>query len=449
MTTELRRMRGAGDSQPEVAARLLSAPFIAGIVGLAIVGATAFRPGGPAPVRSANPPGGPGAPAAEPAATGAGATQPTPPVPERSDGGRSRDAARRPAGSQPLAPRGEGNDPARTSTNGIAQPDPAEPLRDLRETHLGRIRQLTVGGENAEAYFDASGRRLIFQSTRDGRSCDQIYTMTSAGKDVRLVSTGRGRCTCAYWFPDGKRIVYSSTHLSSDACPPRPDYSKGYVWALHEAYEIFIANADGSDPVRLTDHPGYDAEATVSEDGSRIVFTSLREGDVDLYTMSADGKDVRRVTREPGYDGGAFFSPDGKRLVYRASRPRSTKLLEDWNALLKERLVRPTTLEIQVSNADGTGARAVTALGAASFAPCWLRDGRRILFASNHADTGGRNFDLYLVNDDGTGLERVTWCDRFDGFPIVSRDGKSIAFASNRGAAGPGETNIFIADWVP
>jgi Tol biopolymer transport system component len=260
-------------------------------------------------------------------------------------------------------------------------PIPADP----REKHLTNVRQLTFGGENAEAYFDATGKRLIFQATREGRSCDAIYSMTSEGRDVRMVSSGKGRCTCSYWFPDGKRVLYASTHGASPDCPPRPDFSRGYVWALYDAYEIYTAKPDGTDVRRITDHPGYDAEATIAEDGSKILFTSLRDGDVDLYTMQPDGSRVTRITREPGYDGGGFFSPDGKRIVYRASRPKTDAELTEWSALLRERLVRPTTLEIQIAGADGSGARALTSLGAASFAPCWFRDGKRILFASNKA----------------------------------------------------------------
>jgi TolB protein len=323
-------------------------------------------------------------------------------------------------------------------------PIPADP----RETHFVNVRQLTFGGENAEAYFDATGRRLIFQSTRDGHGCDAIYTMTAEGKDVRMVSSGKGRCTCSYYFPSGKRILYASTHGAAPDCPPRPDFSHGYVWALYDSYEIYTARPDGTDVRRITDHPGYDAEATISEDGSKILFTSLRDGDVDLYTMKPDGSKVTRITREPGYDGGGFFSPDGKRIVYRASRPRTETELAEWSALLKDRLVRPTTLEIQIANADGSGARALTSLGAASFAPCWFRDGKRILFASNKADPKGRDFDLYMIRDDGSGLERVTYNDTFDGFPLFSRDGKHLVFASNRHAVRPGETNIFMADWV-
>ncbi len=315
------------------------------------------------------------------------------------------------------------------------------------ERRLRNIRQLTFGGENAEAYFSFDDARLIFQSTRPPFACDQIFTMKVDGSDVRLVSTGKGRTTCAYFFPAGDRILYSSTHLASPDCPPRPDYSRGYVWALYDSYDIFSAKPDGSDLRRLTDTPGYDAEATISRDG-RVVFTSVREGDLDIYTMDLGGKNVRRLTSEVGYDGGAFFSPDGTKIVYRAHHPRTEAELADYRALLAQGLIRPMRLEIFVMNADGSEKRQVTSLGAASFAPYWHPDGKRIIFASNVHDPRGRNFDLYLVNLDGSGLERVTFEETFDGFPMFSHDGKRLVFASNRNAKQRGETNIFIADWV-
>jgi Tol biopolymer transport system component len=162
-----------------------------------------------------------------------------------------------------------------------------------RETRLRNVRQLTFGGENAEAYFSGDGKQLIFQSKRDGRGCDQIYTMRADGSDVRMVSTGAGATTCSYIFPDGRRILYASTHLASEDCPPAPDRSRGYVWAVHPGFDIFAADADGKNPKRLTSTPGYDAEATMSTDGRRIVFTSLRDGDLDIYSMDADGKNVK------------------------------------------------------------------------------------------------------------------------------------------------------------
>jgi Tol biopolymer transport system component len=316
------------------------------------------------------------------------------------------------------------------------------------ERHLRNIRQLTFGGENAEAYFSGDGTRLIFQSKRDGRECDQIYTMSVNGGKARMVSTGKGRTTCAYFFPDGRRILYSSTHLSSAACPPKPDYSRGYVWPIYPSFDIFTARPDGSQLKQLTKTPGYDAEATVSTDGKRIVFTSMRDGDLDIYTMDADGRNVRRLTTELGYDGGPFFSPDGKQIVYRAYHPQTPEEIARYKQKLAENVIEPNVFEIWVMNADGTNKRQVTKLGAASFAPYFFPDGRRIIFASNKHDPKGRNFDLYMINTDGSGLERITFNPTFDGFPMFSPDGRRLVFASNRNGKERGETNVFIADWV-
>ena len=317
-----------------------------------------------------------------------------------------------------------------------------------QEKHLRNLRQLTLEGENAEAYFSWDDRWLIFQSHTGEGNCDQIYIMDTAGQQRRLVSTGKGRTTCGYFYSNGKRILYASTHLGGDACPPPPDMSRGYVWALYESYDIFAANLDGSNLQRLTSTPGYDAEATLSRDGKKIVFTSVRDGDLEIYTMDADGKNVKRLTHEVGYDGGAFFSPDGKQIVYRAHHRTDPKQIEDYRALLREHLVRPTTLELFVMNADGSNQRQITHNGAANFAPFFHPDGKRIIFSSNHADPRGREFDLYLVNADGAGQERVTYEGGFDGFPMFTSDGKHLVFASNRHSRQPGDTNIFIADWV-
>ncbi|MFL5515716.1 MAG: TolB family protein [Gemmatimonadales bacterium] len=316
------------------------------------------------------------------------------------------------------------------------------------ERHLRNIRQLTFGGNNAEAYFSPDGRRLIFQRQEQvDAGCDQEYTMKVDGSDLRRVSNGAGRTTCGYWYPGGHRILYSSTFEHGTACPPPPDRSKGYVWPLNDL-KIYTARADGSDLVRLTRNDAYDAEATVSPDGRRIVFTSTRDGDIELYTMNVDGSDVRRVTRRVGYDGGAFFSPDATMLVWRAAYPESAADSNDYLGLLARKLVRPTRLELWVARADGSEARQVTELGAASFAPFFHPDGRRIIFASNYPDRRSRNFDLYLVNLDGSALERVTTSLEFDAFPMFSPDGRRLVFASNRNAAQPGETNLFIADWA-
>jgi TolB protein len=323
-----------------------------------------------------------------------------------------------------------------------------DPLRLPEEKHLRNIRQLTFGGENAEAYFSPDGKKLIFQSTRDGHECDQIYTMNIDGSDVRMVSTGKGRTTCSYFYQNGKRITYSSTHLASPDCPPKPDFSNGYVWAIYSGYDIFSAAPDGSDVKQITNTPGYDAESVISPNGKKIAFTSMRDGDLDIYTMDLDGKNVKRLTNEIGYDGGPFWSYDSKWIVFRANHPKTEKEKADYLALLKENLIRPTTLDIWVMKADGTGKRQVTNNDKANFAPYFFPDGKRVIFASNMADPKGRDFDLYSINVDGTGLERITFNPTFDGFPMFSPDGKKLVFASNRNDKIQGETNVFIADWV-
>lgn len=315
------------------------------------------------------------------------------------------------------------------------------------EPRLANLKQLTRGGENAEAYFSFDGSRLIFQSTRPGHDCDQIFTMNVDGSDQKLVSTGLGRTTCGYFYPDGKSILYASTHLGSRECPPVPSFEQGYVWPVYETYDIFRADADGKNLRRLTDAPGYDAEATISRDG-RIVFTSTRDGDMEIYSMNGDGTDVKRLTRRPGPDGGPFFSADGRYIVFRGREIGEGPERDDYFTLLKKALWRPTRLEIFVMDADGGNLRQVTRLGASSFAPFFHPDGRRIIFSSNLHDPDGRNFDLYLINVDGTGLERVTYNETFDGFPMFSPDGRRLVFASNRQASTEGETNIWIADWV-
>jgi Tol biopolymer transport system component len=315
------------------------------------------------------------------------------------------------------------------------------------ERHLVNIRQLTFGGENAEAYFSADGTRLIFQSTREGVACDQIFTMKIDGSDLKRVSTGDGRTTCGYFYPGGKTILYASTHEGGVACPPRPGFSRGYVWPIYASYDIYRANADGTGLTPLTRTPGYDAEATIAPDGL-ITFTSLRDGDMEIYTMRADGSDVRRLTNRPGPDGGPFFSWDGKQIAFRGRQLGPGKELDDYRSLLKEALWRPTELELFVMNRDGSNLRQVTKLGGANFAPSWHPDGTRLIFSSNIGDPKGRDFDIYLVNLDGSGLERVTFNNTFDGFPMFSPDGKKLVFASNRDAKSEGETNVFIADWI-
>ena len=319
---------------------------------------------------------------------------------------------------------------------------------DPRERRLANLRQLTFGGQNAEAYFDWTGARLIFQSTRPPFGCDQIFTMRVDGSDVRLVSTGRGRTTCSFFFPDGRRFIYASTHLGSADCPPPPDRSGGYVWPIYPTYDIFSADLESGSLTRLTDNDGYDAEGAVSPDGNRIVFTSFREGDLDLYAMDANGSNPRRLTDRLGYDGGAFFSWDGRFIVFRAGYPESAQEREEYASLLGQRLVRPRRLDIFVMKADGTGVTRVTRNGAANFAPFMHPNSQQVIFSSNLHDPSGRTFALYLIHVDGSGLERVTHADSFASFPMFSRDGARLVFCGNRNAGAPRELNVFIADWV-
>ncbi|MBI2608423.1 MAG: TolB family protein [Deltaproteobacteria bacterium] len=314
------------------------------------------------------------------------------------------------------------------------------------EKHFKRLKQLTFGGENAEAYFSYDEKKLIFQSTREGRKCDQIYTMKLDGTHKKMVSTGQGRTTCSYFLKNEERIIYSSTHLVSSECPPKPDFTKGYVWPLDD-YDIFSADLDGKSVERLTETPGYDAEATLSPDGTSLVFTSIRDGDLNIYTMDLDGKNVKKLTHELGYDGGAFFSFDGKMIVYRAYHPQTQEEITDYKNLLKENKIRPMNLHIFVMDRDGSNKKQVTNLTGANFAPFFHPDDKRIIFSSNHKDPKGRNFDLFIINIDGSGLEQITFSPSFDGFPMFTRDGKKLVFASNRNAELQGETNIFLADW--
>ena len=316
------------------------------------------------------------------------------------------------------------------------------------EKHLRNLKQLTFGGQNAEAYSSSDSTKLIFQSTRPPFACDQIFSMNIDGSDVKLLNSGKGRTTCGFFFPDGRRFIYASTHLGGNNCPPAPDRSQGYVWPVYPAYDIFSANLDGSKLTRLTKSPGYDAEGTISPDGKKIVFTSLRSGDLDIYTMNADGTNIKRLTSEKGYDGGPFFSWDGKTIVYRADHPKSKEELKEYQALLTQNLVRLTRAEIFMISADGSNKRQVTNNRAANWAPFPHPNNRQIIFSSNLHDPERKSFSLYLINVDGTALERLTYGARFDSFPMFSRDGAKLVFASTRNSKELREFNIFIADWI-
>ena len=326
------------------------------------------------------------------------------------------------------------------------------------ETHFANVQQLTFGGDNAEAYFSFDGKYLIFQKTnpKEGIPCDQIWMgkiPTEPGEQFKpsLLSNGMGRTTCSYFYPDGKHILFASTHLGGKDCPPIPDRSKygnKYIWPIYESFDIFKANRKGKIVKQLTHTNGYDAEATISPKGDKIMFTSMRDGDLDLYTMDLNGKHVKRITSTLGYDGGAWFSPDGTKIIWRASRPQTAEEMAEYKSLLAENLVAPTHMEVWMANADGTEAHMVTNLAQANWAPNFTPDGKKIIFCSNHEYKRGFPFNMYLVNPDGSGLQKISRDKGFDAFPMFSPDGKKIVFCSNRNNGGTRDTNIFIADWV-
>lgn len=347
-----------------------------------------------------------------------------------------------------------------SAQNGILYQDldpAADTLRYPQEKHFKNVRQLTFGGDNAEAYWSFDDKKVVFQSSNKvwGVECDQIYyfdmqNWAHTEDTPPLLSTGKGRTTCSFFMPDNETVVYASTHEANAACPHVPERRTDgkYVWPIYETFDIYHGDLKGNIINKLTDSPGYDAEATVSPKGDKIVFTSIRSGDLELYTMNIDGSDVRQVTNQLGYDGGAFFSPDGSKLIFRASRPDSEEDVKVYKDLLAEGLVMPTNMELYICNIDGSDLRKLTNLGKANWAPYYHRKGDKIIFSSNHAAPRGYQFNLYMINTDGTGLEQITYDKVFDSFPMFSYDGKKIIFSSNRHNGGTRDTNLFIADWV-
>ncbi|MGB5553826.1 MAG: hypothetical protein WBM83_04140 [Flavobacteriaceae bacterium] len=322
------------------------------------------------------------------------------------------------------------------------------------EKYFKSIRQITFGGDNAEAYWSWDDKQMIFQSNNKawGLNCDQMFLMNIKenfkDKKPPMVSTGMGRTTCAYFLPDNKHFVYGSTHLANKECPEVPLRKNGnYVWPVYDSFDIFVADLEGNITAQLTNEPGYDAEATVSPKGDKIVFTSTRSGDLELYTMNLDGSAVKQITNELGYDGGAFFSPDGSKLIFRASRPKTPEAIKKYKDLLSEGLVEPTEMELFICNADGTDLKQLTFLGNANWSPFFHPSGKKILFSSNFEAEKGFPFNLYFIDIDGKNLERVTHGETFDAFPVFSNDGKYLAFSSNRNNGGGRDTNLFIAEW--
>lgn len=348
--------------------------------------------------------------------------------------------------------RKENKNERRTSSSEVK----SDTLKYDDEIHIRNIRKLTNGGNNAEAYWSFDGRQLVFQSDYKGWGvdCDQIFILTLDTWDYtqnpNMVSTGKGRTTCSYFMPGDSTVIYASTHLGDKSCPidPPRNLDGKYVWPIYSDYDIFIADLEGNIVRQVTDAAGYDAEATVSPQGDKIVFTSMRTGDLELYTMNIDGSDQRQITDDLGYDGGAFFSPDGKKIIFRASRPSTASEIKTYKDLLAQGLVQPTEMELFVCNADGSDLQQITDLGNANWAPFFHPSGEKVIFSSNYASARGFPFNLYMINLDGTGLEQITFDDTFDSFPMFSPDGNKLVWASNRYNGGTRDTNLFIADWV-
>lgn len=327
---------------------------------------------------------------------------------------------------------------------------------NAQEKNFKNLRQLTFGGDNAEAYFSPDGKSLTMQVTNpeEGIECDQIYTLDLSiekptASDLKLISTGLGRTTCSFFMPDGKHILYASTHKGNHACPAPPVSTDGrYLWPLFPEFDIYIADLEGNIVKQLTDSPGYDAEAVLSPDGKKIAFTSTRSGDLEIYVMDVDGTNLKQITYGLGYDGGAFFSADSKKLVFRSSRPKTETEIAEYKDYLSKDLVAPTNMEIYTVNVDGTNLKQVTNLGKANWSPYFTPNSKSIIFSSNHHSTHGYDFQLFMIDTNGTNLRQITFESNFNAFPMFSPDGKKISFSSNRNIHMPKETDVFIADWV-
>ncbi|MBP6431607.1 MAG: PD40 domain-containing protein [Ferruginibacter sp.] len=343
------------------------------------------------------------------------------------------------------------------SFKGIAQ-KPSDSMLYVGEKHFKNIQQLTFGGDNAEAYWSYDNKYLIFQKTsiKEGIPCDQMYIGKVPTKEdqkfvPKLVSTGKGRTTCGFFMKDGKHILYASTHLGADSCPPTPDrkkYGNKYIWPLYKSFDIFVADLKGKIKKQLTNSPYYDAEATISPDGKKMIYTSTKDGDIDLYIMDLKTGKEKKITNTLGYDGGAWFSPDGKKIIWRASRPKTEAEIKEYKDLLAEDLVAPTNMEVYIADVNGNNVQQVTSFGNANWAPAYMPGSKRIIFASNHQSKRGFPFNLFTINEDGSGLEKISAEKSFDAFPMFSPDGKKIVFCSNRNNGGTRDTNIFVADWV-
>lgn len=337
----------------------------------------------------------------------------------------------------------------------------SDPLLYQNEKHFKNIKQLTFGGDNAEAYWSFDSKRLIFQSNWDTltkQGCDQIFEMNADGtnlpngKRYSLISTDKGRTTCSYFLKDG-RMIFASTHEADDKCPEATMFAEGrYVWNIYDSYDIYIYNDKTKKSEKLIASSKYDAEATVSPDGKYIIFTSNRSGDLELWRYEIATGALKQLTNTLGYDGGAFFSPDGKKIVWRASRPTAEQDVKAYKELQSKGLVEPKELQIFIADIDGNNVQQITNLKGANWAPFFHPSGKKILFCSNHhsMDKGGREFAIFMIDIETKSLEQITHSATFDAFPMFSPDGKKIVWCSNRNKERKPtrSTNVFVAEWI-
>ena len=330
-----------------------------------------------------------------------------------------------------------------------------EEYRDRREVHLKNIKRLTFGGQNAEAYFSPDGKYITFQSNRDSLPCDQIFIMDTTGKILRMVSTGEGRTTCSF-FLDNDHIMFASTHETmGPECPENPlvyqimKKEKRYVWPLYN-YDLYIRDLRTNELKKLFGSPAYEAELEGPSPDGKIVFTSAKDGDLELYILDPPYTgEPRRLTFTPGYDGGSFFSKSGRYIVYRADHIKDSTELKKYREYLQKGLLLAGHLEIYVYDlqTDSTWQVTHTPKEVTNFAPFMTPDEKRIIFVSNLDAPGTWEFQLYIIDIDGKNLERVTYMGTFNSFPMFSPDGKKLLFVSNRGTKKPRNYDVYIADW--
>jgi Tol biopolymer transport system component len=314
------------------------------------------------------------------------------------------------------------------------------------EDHLTKVTQLTFTGENTQASFSPDNKNIIFQSTRNRLRCDAIFRMHSDGSDISQISSGKGIASSAVISPDNNSIIYSSTQKVDYQCPSKPEYSKAYSWLLYSSYDLFKDELTGGSDERIIKSSSYDGGAVYSPKGDKIIFSSGRTGDLELYIANSDGNNVKQLTNIDGYDGDAVFSRDGKYIVWRASRPKGNDL-HDYRYQLSQGIIKEGKFEIFMMKLAGGKPIQLTNNGATNFSPSFDPNSNNIIFSSNMSQKDGRNYDIYTLNLKTRKLERITYYSGFDGYPVFSSDGKKLLFTSSRNFRYKAEKNIFIVNW--